>query len=280
MAADSAARRALKRLLHPLVNESAYRLIQAVAKAWDIRSGGWYEPEIDLVRLGARPGETALDIGANFGVYCYHMDRAVGPTGRVYAFEPVPFTFETLRRVARLLRFRNVDLVDKGCSDHTGRVAFRIPVQPSGALSAGLAHLAARNDERAGKESQVRWDRTTEVWCEVVTLDDFLPGVSGLSFIKCDVEGGELFALRGARRLIEAHRPSVLLEINPWYLEGVGVRVEDLTGFFAERGYELYQYDVDGAQRILRRCRPADIIERNYLFLHPWRRDRFAAALR
>jgi precorrin-6B methylase 2 len=33
-------------------------------------------------------GAMALDIGANKGIYCFWMIRAVGPSGNVIAFEP------------------------------------------------------------------------------------------------------------------------------------------------------------------------------------------------
>jgi FkbM family methyltransferase len=277
--ANSLARRVLKRTIYPLVGESAYQAVQAAAKAWDIRSGSWSEPELNLIPFAVRAGETVLDIGANFGVYAYHLSRAVGRAGRVYAFEPVPFTFRTLEKVGRLLRFRNVELVPKGCSERSGPVAFRIPLQRSRAMSAGQAHLARRNDDRAGKETQVRWAETREVWSEVVALDEFLPRLSELSFIKCDIEGAELFAFRGAQKTIEAHCPSVVCEINPWFLEGFGLEVRDLTAFFFAREYALYRYEVAGGRGMLRPCAEADVVEDNYVFLHPRRRDRFASLL-
>jgi FkbM family methyltransferase len=276
LGANSFARRLLKRALAPVVNETSYCYVQALAKAWDIRTGSWSEPEIDLIPYAVREGESVLDIGANFGVYCYHLSRAVGHSGRVYAFEPVPFTSATLRVVARLFRFKNVDLFEKGCGDRSARMAFRIPVQRSGAICAGQAHFALRNDDHEGKETQVRWHRTCELEADVVALDEFLPGLAELSFVKADIEGGELFAFRGARRLIERHRPSVLCEINPWFLDGLGLQVDDLTGFFFERDYVLYRYEERGGQWRLRSYVPEDIVEDNYVFIHPCRRDRFA----
>ena len=52
------------------------------------------------------------------------LSRHIGD-GRIYAFEPVPFTHRTLRQVARLLRFRNVEIIPKGCSDKAGEITFR-----------------------------------------------------------------------------------------------------------------------------------------------------------
>src|SRR5919112_1934529 len=78
MGANSAARRLVKKALYPVLNEHTYRYLQAASKAWDIRSGKWTEPEVDLLPLAVRAGDTALDIGANFGLYCHHLARVVG----------------------------------------------------------------------------------------------------------------------------------------------------------------------------------------------------------
>jgi FkbM family methyltransferase len=199
MGANSAARRLVKRVLYPVLNDSTYQYMQAVSKAWDIRTGSWTEPELDLIPYAVEPGDTAFDIGANFGMWSYHLQRHLGG-GRVYAFEPVPFTHRTLRQVARLLRFRNVEVIPKGCGDKTGEITFTVPVQASGAVAAGLAYRSGRNDDRAGRETQVRWAATRDIKGEVVALDEFLPGVERLSLVKCDIEGAELYALttRGA----------------------------------------------------------------------------------
>ncbi|MBI4489165.1 MAG: FkbM family methyltransferase [Deltaproteobacteria bacterium] len=60
-----------------------------------------------------------------------------------------------------------------------------------------------------------KYDATQEIWCEVTVLDDFLPNLMNLSFIKSDIEGADLLALRRAEKLIERHRPTVVCEINP-----------------------------------------------------------------
>ena len=158
-------------------------------------------------------------------------------------------------------------------------ITFTVPVQASGAMAAGLAYIGGRDDDRAGKEKQVRWQATRDVTCEVVALDEFLPAVERLSLIKCDVEGAELFAFRGAERLIERHLPSVICEINPWYLEGFGVRLEELTDFFFAKGYALYHYAADGGRGRLREVEVSELSEDNYTFIHPSRRGRFAALL-
>lgn len=279
MGANSVLRKAAKRIFHPLLNERSYRYLQGLAMARDIRRGSWSEPELDLIPCAVSEGDAVLDIGANYGLYVYHLSRAVGAAGKVFAFEPVPFTHATLQLVSKLLRLKNVELFAKGCSDGDGRIPFQVPVQSSGAVAAGLAHMGSRNDDHPGKEEQVRWESTREVVCDVVALDAFLPEVASLALIKCDIEGAELFAFRGAQRIIDRHHPSVICEINPWYLDGFGVRVEDLIAFFVDRDYRLYRYQKDAGNRRLVHLPPSEVVEDNYVFIHPRRQAGFEPLL-
>jgi len=279
MPANSALRRVTKKVLHGFLGDSSYKYFQAVSKAKDIRNGSWSEPELDLIPFAVQPGETALDLGANFGLYCYHLAKVLGRSGRIYAFEPVPFTFETLRLVAKLLGFRNVTLFEKGCAEEAGRISFEVPVQTSGAFAAGQAYIGGRRDDREGKEQQVRWAGTRQVVCEVVKLDDFLPEVESLSLIKCDIEGAELLAFRGAKKMIAKHLPSVICEINPWFLEGFGIRLDELLAFFSEQGYRLYHYRTEAGRGVLNPVEANEVVEDNYIFIHPSRLARFASLL-
>jgi len=279
MPANSALRRVTKKVLHGFLGDSSYKYFQAVSKAKDIRNGSWSEPELDLIPFAVQPGETALDLGANFGLYCYHLAKVLGRSGRIYAFEPVPFTFETLRLVAKLLGFRNVTLFEKGCAEEAGRISFEVPVQTSGAFAAGQAYIGGRRDDREGKEQQVRWAGTRQVVCEVVKLDDFLPEVESLSLIKCDIEGAELLAFRGAKKMIAKHLPSVICEINPWFLEGFGIRLDELLAFFSEQGYRLYHYRIEAGRGVLNPVEANEVVEDNYIFIHTSRLARFASLL-
>jgi FkbM family methyltransferase len=267
MASNSLPRRIVKKLLAPVLGESTYSLFQAVAMGWDIKRGAWWEPELELIERVVREGDTAIDIGANFGLWAYYLSRAAGRTGRVYSFEPIPFTARTFRLIARGLGFsNNVELVAKGCGETTGTVTFSVPVMETGAISAGLVHMRGRNDERPGREQFARFPQTKDVECDVVTIDSYLPNLERLSLVKCDVEGADLFALRGARATLEKHKPVVVVEITPWFLEGFGLSVVDVVSFFEELGYRCYRYD-DGGRLI---PTPTDaIVEDNWIFVHP-----------
>lgn len=280
MGADSIPRRIIKRVLAPVLGEGTYSLLQTVAMSWDIRSGGWSEPELDLIPLAVRPGETVIDIGANYGLYSYHLSRAVGARGKVYAFEPVPFTSKTFRRIARVLRFANVELVDKAVGDKPGSLELTVPISDSGAIIAGTVHAAARDNERDGKNQHARFAKSKKISCDVVVLDDFLRNIEDVSMIKCDVEGFDYFALKGCTKIIEANHPTIICEINPWFLTGLGLKVDDLVGFFTQRGYRLYRYTSEsGGARRLAPTKIEDVEEDNWVFVHPSREDRLRSIL-
>lgn len=282
MGANSPLRKLAKAVFYPLFNEKTYKYVQAVSKSWDIKNGSWAkdEPELDLIEFGLKEGETALDIGGNYGLYTYNLSKRVGNKGKVYSFEPVRFTYKSLLIVAKLLGFaHNTELINKGCSNENGKITFTIPVQQSGAIAAGLTYIGGRNDNREGKETQVRWDATTDVEAEVVRLDDFLPEIDDLPFVKMDIEGAEYFCLQGAEELFSKHLPATVCEINPWYLEGFGVKTEDLTDFFVSKGYKIFFYTNEGGEKKLRQVSVEEIVEDNYLFVHPKRFERFISLL-
>lgn len=257
----------VKRLLAPVLTETTYSLLQAVAMGWDIRRRGWWEPELELIERVVREGDTVVDIGANYGLWAYHASHAVGRAGKVYSFEPIPFTARTFRLIARALRFgSNVHLVEKGCGETSGKVDFTVPVQDGVAISAGLVHMVGRDDARPGKEQHAAFDRTKTITCDVVRLDDFLADADRIRFVKCDIEGADLFAMRGMRGLLAQHKPVVVIEITPWFLEGFGLSVADVYSFFEELGYRCYGY-TDAGQLV---SAPASsIIEDNWVFVHP-----------
>lgn len=249
-----------------MLTERSYSLFQAIAMGWDIRSRSWWEPELELIDRVVREGDTVIDVGANYGLWAYHASRAVGSTGKVYAFEPIPFTANTFRLIGRALGFlHNVELVNKGCGEAAGRVDFTVPVQDGGAISAGLVHMVGRDDARPGKEKHAAFEKTKRVTCDIVALDEFLPNVQRVSLVKCDVEGADLYALRGARRLLEVHKPVVIVEITPWFLEGFGLSVADVYGFFEGLGYACYRYD-DGGRLVPTSA--SEIVEDNWVFVH------------
>ena len=266
-------------MLRPLLPDAIYTALQAPVMAMDIRRGVWKEPEVDLVPYAVKPGETAVDIGANFGMFTYHLSKAVGPKGKVISFEPVPFTAKIFRGVSFWLGFQNVEFHNVGCSDKAGTIKFTVPLQASGGLAPGLAYISGRNEDHPGKETQVRWGATQDVDARVVVLDDEIGEQPQLTLIKCDIEGAEPLAFLGAKKLITATLPTVIVEINLWYLEGFGFKLSDLLDPFKALGYELFHIQETPNGIRLMNIVPEIVVEDNYILIHPSRLERFQELL-
>lgn len=179
-------------------------------------------PSLEFVMSSQLSGTTVLDIGANFGVYSYYMSKAVGPGGRVIAFEPQPELGVHLEAVKTTYRLNNLTIVRKGLSSAPGNLRMRRAAPGSGGAS--FHYAPAENLE--------------EIDVPVTTIDEYClaNACSNISFIKCDVEEHELEVFRGGENTLATHMPTLLFECHETearagnlftYLTGLGY-----DGFF------------------------------------------------
>jgi len=189
---------------------------------------GHYDPASDrILRACVGSGDAVLDIGANVGYYSVVLARLVGPEGRVYAFEPVPALQEAVRRQRDLNSDLAVTLYPWAASDEETHVS--IFIGPAG--HSGLSSLRALSAP----------SREETVQCRPV--DDLLVNLPPVSFVKLDVEGAEMKALRGMRGLLERDRPVLLLEATDRYLRAFGDTLAEMMDWLSAEGYTLYRVD-------------------------------------
>ena len=189
-----------------VVNGDALMLCPEFAHAEPLHDE--WEPELYAsFKATLRPGMTVLDVGASFGLYAIAAGRAVGPAGRVYAFEPASVSASALRRHLEWNGVaERVEVVEAAVTDRSGHATF---FEQDASFVASLVESAARQEERrAGTPVVARRVRT-------VALDDFC-GERGLEpdVVKIDVEGAEAAVLRGAREILGARRGRLFLEVH------------------------------------------------------------------
>jgi FkbM family methyltransferase len=254
---NSPLRRFLKPVISRLASQRVYQWLHTHAKIRDIGLGLVREPEVDVLGWFLHSGEEAIDVGANFGYYAVPLSRLCA---KVYAFEPIPGTHDTCRKVLRHFRARNVELISSGVGEKAGTVRFEVPLQDNGTPNAGQARFAGRKD--ATPES----GGSRFVECSVVALGDpqWLERFGNVTFVKLDIEGAELYALRGMRALLARDRPVVQLEISPAFLRGFGVTEKDLREFAGATDYSFYRYHAEAGAMV-----PAeeDFTDGNYFLL-------------
>ncbi|MBK8335737.1 MAG: FkbM family methyltransferase [Sterolibacteriaceae bacterium] len=205
-------------------------------------NGGRYEEEYFSVLLSFRkPGMSFLDVGANLGVYSLRLAAFLG-NGSINAFEPIPRIRNLFSRSVILNGYgRIISIHSHAVSDHDGEAILSIPRDHAGGATLG----------GPGQQSK---DETVTLR----KLDDFFPADFVCDMLKLDVEGHELHALRGMKRIMARSPHCIVMfeklasdsgieadvfeyaESLGWTLyviNGVSLTAVDLDGFTRNGGY-------------------------------------------
>lgn len=149
---------------------------------------------------------TILDIGANIGAMSVHLART-HPRSEIWAFEPIPYNFRTLKKVVKHYSLKNVKLVETALGNQHGEIEMIMPVEQK-ARQQGLSHVVDTNinDFNVGEKFIT----------PITSLDRFVaenPLNNALSAIKLDVENFEYPVLLGGCETINKYRPLVYIEL-------------------------------------------------------------------
>jgi FkbM family methyltransferase len=215
-----------------------------------------YEEEKTVfIKKHCGPGNIAIDIGAHIGVFSFFLARQVGKEGKVYSFEPAPFTFKILQKTIKFNGLENiVDARQQVVSNTHSDVTFYI--YKSSSISNANSISVQNNPGIHVKPIRVA----------AVVLDDFMSDVNfkNLSFIKIDAEGAELEILKGGARLIAKYRPFMTLEVHPKNFEDPVKTQTEIFDLLKNFGYGIYR---DNRQMDVREfCSLSDYFE---VFLIP-----------
>jgi FkbM family methyltransferase len=180
--------------------------------------------EAALVRRLLNDDEIFWDVGANVGYFTLVAATALAQRGQIVALEPGQNAYQRLTENVSLNPYRNIQTFPVAASDREGEAVLHV----AGDIADSSASLYP-----AG-QTQVR----QEV-CRTVSLDH-LRRVQGLRpphLIKLDVEGAELAVLQGARDLISATPPLLLVEMEEKNLRAAGASREAIRQFLSPYGY-------------------------------------------
>jgi FkbM family methyltransferase len=173
-----------------------------------------------------QPGNACIDVGAHTGRHTLPMAARVGPTGHVYAFEPVPTIAEVLRTKLAKLPSGLVTFEQCALADTSGQADF-VFVRDNPGYS-GL--------RRRHYDTPV----TTEtIQVQVRRLDDLMTGMPRITYVKIDCEGGELRVLRGAAALLDRDRPTVSFECGNASLESYDYDAADIYDYWSDHHYQV-----------------------------------------
>jgi FkbM family methyltransferase len=202
----------------------------------NLADGTFETAELEFTQRYIQPGMTVLDIGANCGLYTLLASTCVGPSGSVFAFEPSPRERKRLREHLWLNRCTNARIEPYALGSHTSQADLYV-VQ------------GAQTGCNSLKPPQVN-EPVSPTRVEVRTLDDFLEreGLTGVHFIKIDVEGGEMEVLKGATNLLQnPSLPALLVEVSDLRTAAWNYKAKEILSFLREYGYTFFSASTSGS---------------------------------
>jgi FkbM family methyltransferase len=220
----------------------------------EILNFGRYEPdEMEMILRLIEPGHTVFDIGANVGWHSLNIAKQF-PGANVYAFEPVGTSFNYLQSNLRLNGLTNIHPYNFGFSDREADLMFYYQADGAGSVNASLVNLS--DSAQPHKEK-----------CHVRKVDDFVSDM-GLrpDFIKCDVEGAELFVYRGALECLQTDAPIVFTEMLRKWSAKFGYHPNEILRLFEGIGYRCFVVSGDGLTEF--REMDEKTTQTNFFFLH------------
>ena len=196
----------------------------------DSFSGRSKYAEMESFFLGyLRDGDIVVVVGANIGWYTLICAKKAGESGKVYAFEAHPGTFQYLIKNIRLNSLYNIRLFQS-------------------ALGADHRKIRFSDDER---DDMNRVISSGGMQVNVNTLDSFPIHEPQIELLKIDVEGFELFVLKGATELLKRTQ-TVLFEVWQPHMQHYGYDFTDLFDLLIAAGFKILRLTTSDYQEVSR----------------------------
>lgn len=195
---------------------------------------GFFEYDVTTALMDVlEPGMVFLDVGSHFGFYSLLASTAVGPTGQVHAFEPVPDTFAVLKENAD--RRPNIQCHNLAVYSEPKTLDFWVQDLWNSSVNFVV------NDACQLDDPHVRPGRLRRV--EAIKLDDFANQHGDVDVVKLDVEGVEGPVLRGMSQLLARRKPIISMEVGDRVNKKThNERCRDNVQFLLDFGYQAFDY--------------------------------------
>lgn len=161
---------------------------------------------IAYIHSAIKGGDTALDIGAHKGGYLYFMQKLVGSSGKVFAFEPQSNLNKYVVKIKNLFNWDNVSIEHLALSDAAGSVTLFIPAGKADKTSSPGATIVEQRDRTDIGATETVTTETLDSYCSRNNIQ--------ANFLKIDVEGNELRVFQGGIETLKKYKPKIIVEIE------------------------------------------------------------------
>ncbi len=181
--------------------------------------------QTDFFKKNIQKGDVVLDLGANIGYFTCLFADLVGPTGKVFAFEPEENNFQLLKKNVAVNGYDNVILEQKAVSNKTEKIKMYIATSPK--------------DHRIYDSLDDR--ESTDIDC--VTLDDYFKNFDqDITFVKSNVQGADFGVFQGMHSILKKQNSNIVLalEFSPAMLQGFGSNPEEFIDLIFKNNFKLF----------------------------------------
>ena len=173
-------------------------------------------------------GDTFCDVGANIGLFSLLASKIVGPSGKVFSFEPSPDVFNVL--IANVRGSSSIHPMHCGVGNADAVAAF---------AAQGLSNAASFvEDVTKINAASVPSTPVSKIEVKIRKINSLMKDLSMRPhMVKIDVEGFELEVLKGGTDLLSKSRATLIIEIHPPQLKLSGGTEEALFELLEQHGY-------------------------------------------
>jgi len=192
----------------------------------EVLNFNYYEKEnSDMIFRLIEQEFNVFDIGANVGWYTLNIAKQFDKTN-ILAFEPIPSTFDQLKQNVKINSLNNIKIYNFGFSNQDAEMTFYL--EPESSVSASAANITNKSD--VGK-----------VTCRVKRLDEFVNDYGIIpDFIKCDVEGAELYVYQGGIETIRRYKPIIFTEMLRKWSAKFNYHPNQIIDLLSNSGYKCF----------------------------------------
>ena len=174
-----------------------------------------------------------IDVGSHAATWSIAMAKYV-PNGKVYGFEASSYYSRVSRLFLQLLSKKNIIIINKAVIDCIKEVYLMLADNKNKKLTGSNYIEIEKNDKQEIHEKIYG-----------VSLDSFFKNIlennsKKISFIKIDVEGAEILALKGAYRIITKFNPFIIVEICKENMRNLSYKHKDVFKYMSDLGYKPF----------------------------------------
>jgi FkbM family methyltransferase len=198
----------------------SYVFLQTYCWRWKLKE----HFQVNFLPQLVKKGDICIDIGANLGYFTIPLSRIVGNEGKIWSVEPVSTYREILMQNIARFALQNVEVLPFALGEEDEKNIKLGTLQVNGVIRHGMTGILQNNSQHTVIQHEAIMMKPTSLF----------RGLAKLDFVKCDVEGFELFIIPQFLSIFEKFLPILEIEM------GSEESKEKIEQWMSELGYKAY----------------------------------------